>query len=347
MNYTINNIKSVNDENKMNNKYNRLINKKYDTKIINSKCICEKYLYYYEEELFALLPCEHIIHFRCIKKIIDTKCPYCNIKLKYILSYEKVKKLKKNPFFFQLYVDMYALKNNKSKVQLKYGNLAFNILPVWINLFNITSIRNTKDLDCIVNNLINLCNIEFNIIDKFNVLKQNIDKRVIISNHISILDPLVIYKMFKCGFLSSSVIEEIPFINDIVEYLPILLIKRGHKNSNVKKINKYIKNNKSLCIFPEGVIHNNNTLINFRSGAFNTNYPILPIIIKYEPYILSYNFTTFLLKAFSQDKLVVNVTVMKYEYPPFSKQKKENIRILMAKTGNLALSRISNRDIKD
>ena len=53
----------------------------------------------------------------------------------------------------------------------------------------------------------------------------------------------------------------------------------------VEKIKKYLQEQKIITIFPEGAQCNHNNLLRFRTGAFYTDAPICPIVIKYNPFI--------------------------------------------------------------
>jgi 1-acyl-sn-glycerol-3-phosphate acyltransferase len=129
--------------------------------------------------------------------------------------------------------------------------------------------------------------------------------------------------------------------------MPLLFIKRGKSNNVVKKIKEYVQKNGSLCLFPEGMLSHPNTLIKFRTGAFYTDLPIYPVVIKYKNKIFELNDFNYILKLLSYQSIDIDVIILKPFYPPFNNNKIELVRKEMAKAGNLLLSRVSNRDIKD
>ncbi len=126
------------------------------------------------------------------------------------------------------------------------------------------------------------------------------------------------------------------------------MVNRGKSKNTVGKITKFMdENKKSVCLFPEGFLTHPKTIGRFRTGAFNTGYPVQPLIIRYNPVLNDDNPVFLFAKIFSQKKIEVNVQVLDLEYPPFDKEKIENIRHKMGRAGNMALSRVSNRDIID
>jgi 1-acyl-sn-glycerol-3-phosphate acyltransferase len=127
----------------------------------------------------------------------------------------------------------------------------------------------------------------------------------------------------------------------------ILIVKRGTDKNTVKKMHDYIRDNKDLCIFPEGLITHPNILCRFRTGSFHTGFPVQPIIVKYNPHVYDNSATKFLLKAMSQEGITATVQILDPVYPPFTQEKIEIVRHMMAEAGNFAISRVSNRSVKD
>ena len=70
-----------------------------------------------------------------------------------------------------------------------------------------------------------------------------------------------------------------------MDIVPLLIIKRGKNANTVKKMKNYVRKHGSICLFPEGIITHPDTIIQFRTGAFNIGEPILPVVIKYNPAI--------------------------------------------------------------
>lgn len=332
-------------------------------KTINSKCICKKNIMSKNDELLVIMPCQHIIHLSCLKYINNNRCKICNIRICNILTFFQIikylgnKKKLTNLYYFysQLYIDMYAVQNVSELTQINYFNLIIRLPNIMRCLYNFNSINprplnsyaSINILQKLSQDIFNICNIKIKIYGRNNI--KNI-KKVIICNHITAFDPLFLFRIFKCGFLGSHIIKENWIGNKLSQLLPLLLVKRGQNENNVEKIKKFINDYGSICLFPEGLIHNQKTLIKFRTGGFMTGYPVQPVIINIEPFINDYNMETLLMKVFSQNEINVTIKILPIEYPKsneFNKKEIELIRQKMAQAGNLYLSRISNKDIKD
>ena len=109
----------------------------------------------------------------------------------------------------------------------------------------------------------------------------------------------------------------------------------------------FLKNNNSICLFPEGAMTNKKILSKFRTGAFYLGVPIYSIIIRYDNCVESLNIKNLFLRLTRREKTNINIDILGPYYPPFSPEKIEKVRFDMAKKGNFFLSRISTRDIKD
>ena len=191
---------------------------------------------------------------------------------------------------------------------------------------------------------LSLANVKLTIIGKNNIKRCN---KIIISNHTSIMDFMIMFYVFKCGFLASNSVKESMIGKMIAEVIPVLFIDRGKEKNTVQKMRNYVNNQGSLCLFPEGILVHPDTLALFRTGAFYTEQPILPVIITYNPHVSDSSIGEFLQKLASQNLIEVTVRILPMEYPPFNEERINLIRRKMAKAGNLALSRVSNRDAID
>jgi 1-acyl-sn-glycerol-3-phosphate acyltransferase len=306
--------------------------------IINSKCICGQGLNWTNKGIVSLFPCGHLIHLECLK---NYKCFICNKK---ITDYQNEEFLSNKEEYYQRYIDILSMKNMDNFGTNNNNNILknfCNLLGVGLSLPFSRGYESGHDL---CKNF--FCTVNAEIIVKGQKNIKDINK-VIIANHTNYFDFMVIYFIFKCGFLSSTVINESLVGQYLTKILPILIIKRGEKVNMVEQIKKYVQETGSICLFPEGLMSHPDTLINFRTGAFYTTHPVLPVIIKYESPICDNDIINFFKKSISCDKLKIYVHILPIEYPPFDNTKISEIRGKMAKIGNLALSRVSNRDIKD
>ena len=317
-------------------------------KIINAMCACGDYVSSINKDSILLVPCEHIIHFKCVHKIINSRCPLCKQKVNKLYTYKEIQSIWRktnNPTFYQRYVDMASIKYMWDTGSTNPFKALANIPILSFHLLQLLKCKNESDVHDILGGVLDLANFKINIKGSQNLLK---DTKVIISNHTTEMDALVIGYAFRCAFLASSQIKKTWHGKKIAETAPVILLDRGKSKNTVQKIKEYMdEKKKSVCIFPEGFLTNQKTLARFRSGAFNTSYPVQPIMVMYDPPINDDNPVTLITKLFSQKQIDVTIHILPIQYQPFNKDKIEKVRHMMGKSCNVALSRVSNRDIKD
>ena len=315
----------------------------FKDKIINSRCICNQGLGWVNDNLVMLDPCEHIFHSKCIN---FTKCPICNSEIENVYNEKQLKKrISGNSKFYQKYVDMICMKNTNRLCKKNFAQFTSNLPAIMDIISRMPFCRGFDDGYELCESVFSLAKIKLTVIGKNNIIpKKNM---VIIANHTSIMDFMVMFYVFKCGFLASSSVKDTWLGKLVADIIPILFIDRGKDVNTVDRMKTYVRNTGSLCIFPEGFIVHPETLAIFRTGSFHINEPILPVLIDYKPHVLDSSISDFLQKLASQNIINITVNILQPEFPPFEDDKIESIRRKMAKKGNKALSRVSNRDVID
>ncbi|MCF8027599.1 MAG: 1-acyl-sn-glycerol-3-phosphate acyltransferase [Desulfobacteraceae bacterium] len=120
--------------------------------------------------------------------------------------------------------------------------------------------------------------------------REHIDSkkaRVVVSNHQSLLDILVLFNLFcHFKFVSKSEIFKVPLIGWNMRFNRYIELKRGDKRSitrMMKDCKKALDEGSSVLIFPEGTRSPDGNVRNFKSGAFilatEHQAPIQPIVI--------------------------------------------------------------------
>lgn len=113
-------------------------------------------------------------------------------------------------------------------------------------------------------------------------------KFMLVSNHLSMYDPLVyllLYKKYKLAFVSKKENLKIPFVGKYMNAVGCIGLDRDDNTAAVKSINKaadYIKSGKAnMGIYPEGYVNTTGEpLMKFRNGAFKIAKKAgVPIII--------------------------------------------------------------------
>jgi len=120
--------------------------------------------------------------------------------------------------------------------------------------------------------------------------RENIDPEktyVIIANHSSYFDILVLYALFrKFKFVSKETIFKIPLIGWNMYLNQYVMIRRGNLSS-IKEMmtvcKKWLNMGASVMMFPEGTRTETGEMIPFRAGSFNLalelEKPLVPIVI--------------------------------------------------------------------
>jgi 1-acyl-sn-glycerol-3-phosphate acyltransferase len=331
----------------------------HDNSIVNYICHCNNF-FYNKEKIVILLPCNHLIHEKCISNhILNNKknCPMCDVVFTKILLESKLS----NSKYYQNKIDLKSVRLNENLSYINYYSLPMSIIK-FTSLFNKLLAAQTHDeIYSVVEYIFRLFNFKINLIDntknnpiffKNNIIKwkNKVDEDsniVIISNHSNYLDSVVLMYLFKAGFVTSDFINKTDLGKNIANKCNLLVFKRGQDTNMVEKIKEYLKINKRIVMYPEGGMGNNETLFRFRTGAFYTGGVICPVIIKYNPFVWDDNFKKNIFKIISQDEINIDVYINDLFYPPFTNDKIEEVRNYMADIGNLEKSRVSNKFIKE
>lgn len=339
-------------------------------KVVNFTCYCKKY-FKSDEKILYILPCCHMIHEQCFNTYITQKgyskimsdklsCPYCLNNIETILHENKIMSNRK---YIQYKNNIKSVKLDTS-ASINYLSLPMSIIKMTTFMNKLLLVNTDEDLINTVEYLIKILNIKLNIIDntknnpivinndntiKWQKYVDNIKKKVIISNHAHYLDCVIIYYLFRCGFISSEFITTTDIGRIIASKVKLLIFKRGVDTNMVDKIKEYLNEMKSgkIAIFPEGALVNNETMIQFRTGAFYVGATICPIVIKYDKIIYDNDFSQMILKLISQPEIKINVYINDLVDGPFDKEKIENVRNQMIKVGKFNNSQVSNKSIKE
>jgi 1-acyl-sn-glycerol-3-phosphate acyltransferase len=346
-----------------------------DDKLVNISCYCNEY-FKEKDKMLYIIPCCHIVHEKCFNEYIiknqyralsprnineeskiSLKCPLCNEQITTVLTETKINSKKK---YEQYRIDMKSVRMDCSAT-INYMLLPLSIIK-FTSLINKLLVANSKeDLLSTIEYFFTSFNFKINVVDntrknKFNIFNNQIiwkkkedneKKMIFISNHSSYFDSLVMYYLFRCGFISGDFITKIELGRIIASKLKLLIFKRGVDTNMVEKIKTYLNEWKKITIFPEGVMANNETILKFRTGAFYVGETICPIVIKYDKIIYDDDFTQFLFKTITQPEVIINVYINDFYNPPFNENKINKIRDKMALIGKFEKSRVSNKSLKE
>ena len=111
---------------------------------------------------------------------------------------------------------------------------------------------------------------------------------VVISNHLSNLDPMMQFKYLKIKwvFMAKKEVYKLPFFRTAAKSFNFIKVDRSDKNDR-QSINEQaktlFKNGWSIMVYPQGTRAKADNFLPFKSGAFHialdNNIPILPVVI--------------------------------------------------------------------
>lgn len=111
--------------------------------------------------------------------------------------------------------------------------------------------------------------------------------RMIVSNHLSFIEPVYFVSRLAPSFLSKRENIKIPFIGTLMQGIQVLWVDRNDKDSRLSS-SRLIEQRMSeagwppLILFPEGTCGNGRALMQFRGGgAFAPGRAVQPVVIRY------------------------------------------------------------------
>lgn len=151
------------------------------------------------------------------------------------------------------------------------------------------------------------------------------DRRaLLVSNHISWLDIVVIGQYLPAYFVAKSEVSRWPVIGYLAKQGSTIFIRRGNKQhikATAEKMVWLLKQNTSIVAFPEGTTTKGDEVLHFHSSLFQpallTRSAIQPIVLQYlgaakhlAPYIGDDVFVLHLIRLLSLDKVEVQVSFL-------------------------------------
>ena len=167
----------------------------------------------------------------------------------------------------------------------------------------------------------------FSSIMKLSVIREGElpkDGALLISNHISWLDIIVIGQYLPVYFVAKSDISSWPIIGYLSRQGGTIFIRRGNKKSIKETAEKMIWvliQNSNIVAFPEGTTTPGNEVLSFHASLFQpallTKSVIQPVVIQYEgaakhqaPFIGEDDFVRHLIKMLCLDKVEVRLSFL-------------------------------------
>ena len=119
--------------------------------------------------------------------------------------------------------------------------------------------------------------------------KEPIVSGLIISNHRSYFDPLIILRNILAYPIAKKEVESWPLIGNVCKTTGVIFVHRENKTSRsetLNKISQVLNKGFSILNTPEGTTHIEPTTIKFKPGTFvlaaQLNVPVIPVAVDYK-----------------------------------------------------------------
>ncbi|MBI9041660.1 1-acyl-sn-glycerol-3-phosphate acyltransferase [Lutibacter sp.] len=155
--------------------------------------------------------------------------------------------------------------------------------------------------------------------------KEPLVSGLIISNHRTYFDPIVILKNILAYPIAKKEVESWPLIGNFGKATGVIFVKRNCKYSREEsrnQINTVLEKGFSILNTPEGTTHKESTTIRFLPGAFNLavqlRVPVIPVAIDYkdinDAWVGDDTFIPHFLRCFSKWKTEIKVSYLEPIY---------------------------------
>lgn len=111
---------------------------------------------------------------------------------------------------------------------------------------------------------------------------------VIVANHISYLDPLVLASLAPCIPIAKSELRDWPVLGDTARRSNVLFVRRECALSGarvLREAHRALDRGVSVLVFPEGTTTHGRRVLPFKRGAFGlaqlASVPIVPVALQY------------------------------------------------------------------
>lgn len=149
-------------------------------------------------------------------------------------------------------------------------------------------------------------------------------RAILVGNHISWLDIIVIGQYLPAYFVAKSDISSWPVIGYLAKQGGTIFIRRGNKQhikTTAEKMVWLLKQNSNIIAFPEGTTTKGDEVLHFHSSLFQpallTRSAIQPVAIQYQgaakelaPFVGDDAFVPHLIKMLAQDKIEVRLSFL-------------------------------------
>ncbi len=113
--------------------------------------------------------------------------------------------------------------------------------------------------------------------------------RLLVSNHVTFLDPFVIDAVLPAGFVAKAEIGRWPVVGKIASAVGTIYIERSNKRALIgiaETMEKALREGRNVLVFPEGTTSDGLGLLKLHSNLFEasakTEAPTIPLLVRYK-----------------------------------------------------------------
>lgn len=162
-----------------------------------------------------------------------------------------------------------------------------SILLFWLTIFSENRYRriNAHLISFYSRLLLSILGCRIHVRPDMNLSKKN---RLIVSNHLSYLDVLILSSCLPACYVTSQEIKETPFLGFLTQLAGCLYVERRSRDnlgSEIGQITNALENDLNVVIFPEGTSTDGSSVLRFRQplfqSAIHASKDILPLSLNY------------------------------------------------------------------
>ncbi len=119
-------------------------------------------------------------------------------------------------------------------------------------------------------------------------IQERLGPSLFLCNHLGYLDPIVLLSIFPSTFVTSTEVENTPFLGTMCRLGGCLFVERRTRitiRNQIDSVSKVLLGGNDVLIFPEGTSSSGDGVLPFKSGlldsAIQCGIPITPVCIRY------------------------------------------------------------------
>lgn len=114
--------------------------------------------------------------------------------------------------------------------------------------------------------------------------ENKIQPKIIVSNHVSVIEIVYFMSTRNCPcFVMKKSCSKIPLVGYIATVLGGVVVehKENGKGASTAIVHTIKNHSRPIVVFPEGTTSNGSCILPFRTGAFLTDAPMLPVFVDF------------------------------------------------------------------